>query len=194
MKLSKYDGKTVRLTDFRGEVFDGEATWDSEEYCFHEYGEEEEGLRIDNWLFYRSQIRRVELLGEREPSLWMSRPLHRMKLQHEPFRMMELGQKTVELRLWDEKRRRLRVGDVIRFEDTTDETEVLYVQVEELLVFPGFARLYRSLPLLECGYTPANVSAASPADMYEYYSAEDEARWGAVGIRVSQPWFDVAGK
>lgn len=190
MKLSDYDGKLVRLTDDNGQVFDGEAVWDSAEYCFHEYGEEEEALRIDNWLFYRSQIQSVELLGQREPALWMSRPLHRMKLHPEPFRMMELGQKTVELRLWDEKRRKLRVGDVIRFEDTTDDTEVLYVQVEELSVFPSFAELYRALPLLACGYTSENISAASPEDMRLYYSPEDEARWGVVGIRISRPWLN----
>ncbi len=189
MKLSAYEDKLVRLTDFQGQVFDGEAIWDSEEYCFHEYGVEEEALRIDNWLFYRSQIRRVELLGEREPALWMSRPLHRMKLNPEPFRMMELGRKTIELRLWDEKRRRLRVGDVIRFEDVTDETEVLYVRVEELRVFPDFAGLYRTLPLLACGYSEENVAFASPEDMRRYYSPERQARWGVVGIRVSQPWF-----
>ena len=190
MKLSDYEEKPVRLTDFQGQVFDGEAVWDSESYCFHEYGVEEEALRIDNWLFYKSQIRRIELLGERKPSLWMSRPLHCMKLQHEPFRMMELGKKTIELRLWDEKRRRLRVGDVIRFEDVTDETEVLYVQVEELRVFPDFARLYAELPLLSCGYTEENVASASPSDMDAYYSPEQQARWGVVGIRISQPWFD----
>ncbi len=190
MKLSDYDGKLVRLTDDNGQVFDGETVWDSEEYCFHEYGVEEEALRIDNWLFYKSQIRHVELLGQREPALWMSRPLHRMKLHPEPFRMMELGQKTIELRLWDEKRRKLHVGDVIRFEDATDETEVLYVQVAELRVFPGFEELYRELPLLQCGYTEENVTSASPSDMDAYYSPERQARWGVVGIRVSQPWLE----
>ena len=188
MKLSDYDGKLVRLTDDNGQVFDGEALWDCEEYCFHEYGVEEEALRIDGWLFYKSQIRHVELLGEREPALWMSCPLHRMKLNPEPFRMMEDGKKTIELRLWDEKRRKLRPGDVIRFEDAADETEVLFVQVEELCVFPGFAQLYRELPLLDCGYTAETVSVASPEDMRLYYSSEEEARWGVVGIRVSQPW------
>ena len=177
MKLSDYEEKPVRLTDVQGQVFDGEAVWDSESYCLHEYGEEEEALRIDNWLFYKSQIRRVELLGDREPALWMSR-------------MMELGQKTIELRLWDEKRRKLHVGDVVRFEDDSDETEVLYVQVEELRVFPGFEELYRELPLLQCGYTEENVSSASPTDMDAYYSPEEQARWGVVAIRVSQPWFD----
>ena len=185
MKLSNYDGKYVRVTDIHGEVFDGEARWFSAEYCFHEYGREEEALIIDSWLFYKSQIRSLELPRADEPPVWMSRPLHRMALQHEPFRMIESGLKKIELRLYDEKRRKLRVGDVIRFADTTDETEVLFVMVEELCVYADFGALYRDLPLLDCGYTAVNVKSASPTDMDLYYTPEEQARWGVVGIRVS---------
>ena len=79
MDLSAFDGKTVRLTDARGDVFEGEAVHDSEEYCAHEYGWAEESLNIDHWLFRRSEIVSLELL-EGEPRVWMGRRMHRMHL------------------------------------------------------------------------------------------------------------------
>ncbi|MBQ9188117.1 MAG: DUF3850 domain-containing protein, partial [Clostridia bacterium] len=61
-----------------------------------------------------------------------------MKLFPEPFRMIENGSKTIELRLYDEKRRKVQVGDIIRFTNTGDEEDVLRVVVEKLYVFNSF--------------------------------------------------------
>ena len=41
--------------------------------------------------------------------------LHHMKLQQEPFRKVMAGDKTIELRLNDTKRQRIRAGDQIEF-------------------------------------------------------------------------------
>lgn len=48
---------------------------------------------------------------------------HTMKLQPSPFERIVSGQKTVELRLYDEKRRQIRSGDTIRFIKTTPPYE-----------------------------------------------------------------------
>lgn len=39
--------------------------------------------------------------------------IHYMKLYNEPFQMIKKGEKTIELRLNDEKRRKLKKGDTI---------------------------------------------------------------------------------
>lgn len=184
MDLLAFDNQSVRITLKNGEVFDGAATYDSDEYCMHILGVGEQALEIDNWVFYESDIESVVPL-EGEPRLWLGRPMHRMKLWHEPYAMVESGQKTIELRLYDEKRMRIKIGDVIRFEDTEDNTEVLFAQVEKLHVFRNFAELYRALPLTECGYTEESAKTASPHDMDAYYSEREQQRYGAVGIRIS---------
>ena len=97
---------------------------------------------------------------------------------------MESGRKTIELRLYDEKRRLLREGDVIRFESRADETDVLRAIVKKLHVFPDFAALYAALPLTACGYTPEEAAAASSKDMERLYSPAEQARWGVVGIEL----------
>lgn len=184
MDLASFDNKTIRLVDKWGDVFDGESEWLCPEYCEHEYGPFEEALKIDDFLFFADTIRSVEELSG-TPELWMSRRMHHMHLTQKAFDQMDRGRKTLELRLWDEKRRQIRVGDVIRFENVEDETDVLHMDVTELLRFPSFEELYRSVSLADCGYAAGET--ASPKDMDAFYTPEEQARWGVVAIRVAEP-------
>ena len=186
MELSQYEDKCVHILTIDDVIFEGNCAWDSSEYCWHEYGREEEALRIDQWIFYKSDIKEVQVIEEKDKYLWMNKTEHRMHLDPEPFRMIESGEKTFELRLYDEKRREIREGDIIRFEDSTDEEEILKVLVKKLHVFKSFKELYDSLPLTRCGYTESDVANASCLDMEKYYSPEKERKYGVVGIEVEQ--------
>ena len=109
---------------------------------------------------------------------------HSMWLHPAPMEMIRSGRKTIELRLYDEKRRGISAGDTICFRSREDPQDTLRVQVEDIYIFSSFAELYRELPLLQCGYTAENAASASPDDMTEYYSKEEQARFGVVGIRI----------
>ena len=109
---------------------------------------------------------------------------HSMKLHSAPFSMIKSGKKTIELRLWDEKRRQMQVGDRMVFTNTATGEE-LTAAILALHRFSTFEELYRALPLLSCGYTPENVDAAAPADMDAYYSPEKQRKYGVVGIELS---------
>lgn len=111
---------------------------------------------------------------------------HDMKLNPEPFEMIKSGNKTIELRLFDEKRQKIKVGDRIVFTETVT-SEKLSVKVEKLHRFNNFDELYKSLPLLKCGYTEKTVADAKPSDMEEYYSLEEQKKYGVVGIEISRP-------
>ncbi|MBR5947606.1 MAG: NYN domain-containing protein [Clostridia bacterium] len=110
--------------------------------------------------------------------------LHKMNLNDRPFEMIKSGQKTIELRLYDEKRRLISVGDIIEFTHSSDETRILRTRVKALHIFKDFAELYAALPLDKCGYTAEDIALASPEDMLEYYSREKQAQYGAVGIEL----------
>ena len=110
---------------------------------------------------------------------------HTMQLQPSPFEMIRNGTKTIELRLYDDKRRKIRIGDRIVFVHTENRAETLETSVTGLYVFDSFAALYDSLPLLECGYTEADIGTASPEDMDEYYPREMQRKYGVVGIRIT---------
>ncbi len=182
LPLSQWDNQTVRITDNEENCFDGLCEYNSAEYNLHEYGRGEEGLMIDDWLFYASYIIKVEPIPEKMPALWLGKTQHSMKLFPEPFVMIEKGIKTIELRLYDPKRRQIHPGDIIRFVNTEDETETLRAIVDHLSTFDSFVQLYAALPLLKCGYTQDNVAVASPHDMDAIYSQEQQKQWGVVGI------------
>ena len=111
--------------------------------------------------------------------------VHQMKLQPQPFDKIRSGQKTVELRLLDEKRKRVAVGDVIEFLCVEGSREKLRARVVALHRFDSFAALFRCRPLVEkCGYAPEELPFASARDMERYYSKEEEARWGVVAIEL----------
>ncbi len=108
---------------------------------------------------------------------------HEMKLSPEPFTMMVSGIKTIELRLFDEKRRHIKPNDRIQFTNTENGTKIT-VRVIEIHPFNSFAELYAKLPLLKCGYTEQTIQNAKPEDMLEYYSIEQEKLYGVVGIET----------
>lgn len=110
--------------------------------------------------------------------------VHEMKLHQRPFDMMASGKKTIELRLHDEKRQRIQIGDTIVFAKTTDTTQRLEAVVTALYPFRSFEELYRNLPLEQCGYLPEEVPLASYEDMEAYYSPEEQERYGVLGIRI----------
>ena len=107
-----------------------------------------------------------------------------MKLRSQLFYMIRSGQKTYELRLYDEKRQRVRVNDEIEFSCLDGNETPFVVRVIGLHLFNSFTELYSALPLLKCGYTKAMLVDASPDDMNQYYSIKEQARYGVVGIEI----------
>ena len=109
---------------------------------------------------------------------------HSMQLQPSPFEMIRNGTKTIELRLFDEKRKKIQIRDTILFTNTASK-ETVRVKVLELWVFDSFETLYSRLPLSDCGYTKDDIDTASPDDMNAYYPKEMQKKYGVVGIRVA---------
>ena len=59
MDLNKFDGKCVRIITTSGEVFEGVVSYDDREYAFHEYGQDQEALRLTPIVFYKDEIKSV---------------------------------------------------------------------------------------------------------------------------------------
>ncbi len=112
--------------------------------------------------------------------------MHEMRLNPTPFEQIKSGAKTIELRLLDEKRQKIKVGDKIVFTNLATG-EQLCKTVENLYRFDSFETLYKTLPLLRCGYTADDVDKAHPSDMERYYSAEEQKQYGVVGIALFTP-------
>ena len=68
--------------------------------------------------------------------------IHEMRLHNSPFKLIKNGTKTIELRLNDEKRRLIKVGDIIRFTNRVT-LEELDAEVINLYSYPSFEELYK---------------------------------------------------
>ena len=107
---------------------------------------------------------------------------HYLKLNPFPFFQIESGNKTIELRLYDEKRKEIKIEDHIIFTHREDDSRSLTAKVTHLHTFVSFRELYATLPLLKCGYTEQNVHTADFHDMAQYYSQKEQELYGVVGI------------
>ena len=60
--LPNCDEKMTQVTDVSGRKFTGIAVTEPADYCFHEYGRDEEAVIVNNYLIYISDIREIRLL------------------------------------------------------------------------------------------------------------------------------------
>ena len=105
--------------------------------------------------------------------------LHKMKLNESPFERIKNGTKTIEFRLFDEKRQQIKVGDKIEFSKLPNLQEKLLVDVIELYREDTFENLFRKL------YNDEEEIVRKTKSMYNYYSPEEEKEYGVLGIKIS---------
>lgn len=104
-----------------------------------------------------------------------------MHLTHSAFKAMQEGNKNIEIRLYDEKRRELKKDDIISFLDIITEN-VINTRVISINIFSSFKILYERYPKKSLGY--AESETADYSDMFEYYSENDEKKYGVVAIEI----------
>ncbi len=109
--------------------------------------------------------------------------IHKMKLNAEPYEKIDKGEKTVELRLYDEKRQLLKVNDYIEFTNIKDQRKLL-VLIEDLKTYKSFMELYKYYDKLSMGYDKEDI--ADPNDMKEYYSNEEQKKYGVIAIKIKK--------
>lgn len=104
---------------------------------------------------------------------------YRMNLQKKYFNFVKNGTKRVELRLLDEKRQAIKVGDRIDFEcdGATIATRVIGV-----LYYQNFKEIFEDLPmekLAEKGFPKEELLKS----LEEFYTPGLQSKYGVVGFR-----------
>lgn len=108
---------------------------------------------------------------------------HELKLQPRFFDFIKNGTKRIELRLNDEKRQQIKIGDTIKFCREPDLQTTLTAQVVGLLHYPSFADLVADFDidiLADHSMTKAELLAA----LSQFYTPAAQAQYGVVGIRL----------
>lgn len=107
-----------------------------------------------------------------------------MKLNQAPYNKIVAGDKTIELRLYDEKRRALKIGDYIIFSDANDSKRRLLVIVRGLYHSENFEELFDDISLVKCGFDTSVTMDMAANRMHEYYLEEEISRYGVLGIKI----------
>jgi uncharacterized membrane protein YjjB (DUF3815 family)/ASC-1-like (ASCH) protein len=121
---------------------------------FHEYYDKKNLLPENNILDSKKQI-------------------HFFHLKNDPFQKILSGKKTIELRLYDKKRKQIKIGDFIEFSNI-DDNKTITVKVTSICIYPTFKELYENVSLEAIGYDSSNIDTASYLDMNEFYSQEEQ--------------------
>lgn len=106
---------------------------------------------------------------------------HKMNLNNEPFNCIKDGTKTIELRLNDKKRQLLKENDLIEFTNRTT-LENIIVEIVKLYKYSNFNELYKHFDKISMGYGKDDI--ANPKDMEQYYSKEEQDKYGVVAIEI----------
>lgn len=108
---------------------------------------------------------------------------HEMKLRAIYFDKIVLGEKVFEVRLNDEKRKAIAIGDTIVFKKLPELEKEIETVVTDLSHFKSFTEMAKNLSSTEIGFE--NCSEKAIVDAYhEFYSVEDENKFGVLAIKV----------
>lgn len=111
---------------------------------------------------------------------------HYMKLNPEPFERIASDKKTIELRLYDEKRKQVKPDDEIIFTHIQNPCRSISVIVDSVITAASFESLFKHISLVDCGYEENEITGSNHLDMNQYYSEEKQRQYGVVGIRFSK--------
>lgn len=108
---------------------------------------------------------------------------HEMKLQPEYYNYMLNGTKRIEIRLNDEKRKIIQVGDTITFLKEPDLKESFNTKVIELLKYNNFEELIKDIDislLADKSITKEELINT----LEKFYPIEKQNKYGVLGIRI----------
>lgn len=108
---------------------------------------------------------------------------HTMGLYEEHLNNIKNGDKIIEVRLNDEKRRKIKIGDTIRFIQVPDEAVEIRAEVKELTVYPTFKDMYENVSAEDMGSRGDTVEEMVK-NTYEIYTPDQERIDGTLAIGI----------
>lgn len=111
--------------------------------------------------------------------------LHQMKLQPKYFEFIKSGTKRIELRLNDEKRSIIQLGDTIEFLKEPEQLEKLQVKVVGLLRYNSFTELFNDFDISILADNSMTKEELLDV-LQEFYTVEKQKEYGVLGIRIEK--------
>ncbi len=107
-----------------------------------------------------------------------------MKLNPAPFESILSGKKVIELRLYDFKRRELRLDDYLIFTNTENVKRKILVKIKNLSRYDTFEQCFLEVSPALCGFEEDISFQEAAVKMETYYSPEDIKKFGVLAIGI----------
>ena len=104
-----------------------------------------------------------------------------MKLSKLPFEKITNGKKIIESRLYDEKRKKINVGDQIEFSCNDKPGKKVITKVKALYRYESFKYLFSDFPP---EYFGSNSKDELIKEIETFYSKEEQKKYGVIGIKI----------
>ena len=108
---------------------------------------------------------------------------HILKLQPKYFDYINNGTKRIELRLYDEKRQKINIGDTIIFQKEPELEIIMKVKVIGILRYNTFEDLFKDFDI-EMLADKSMTKQELLNVLEEFYTPEKQEQYGVVGIRI----------
>ncbi len=110
--------------------------------------------------------------------------MHQMKVRRIYYTKLKEKTKTIELRLNDEKRQKIKIGDKIEFSCAENLEDKLFVEVTALYKAANFKELSGKIDIKKAGFsgTPEEVQQI----MEEFYPSIEQQKYGVLGIEIKR--------
>ena len=108
---------------------------------------------------------------------------HEMKLQQKYDDFIKNGTKRIEIRLFDEKRQKIKIGDTIKFLKEDNQDESFEVKVIGLLRYNSFEDMFKDFDisvLSDKSMTKDELISV----LEKFYTKEKQEKYGVLGIRI----------
>lgn len=110
---------------------------------------------------------------------------HILKLQPKYFDYINNGTKKIELRLFDEKRKKINIGDTIIFQKEPELENEIKVKVIGLLRYNSFKELFEDFDI-EIMADKSMTKKELLNVLEEFYTPEKQKQYGVIGIRIEK--------
>lgn len=109
--------------------------------------------------------------------------MHHMKVQTKYYNLLKSGKKVVELRLFDEKRQQIKIGDEIVFSNLSDTNDSFVARVINLYRAESFDKLCQIITLAQAGFTSKEELITV---LQEFYPPDSQQKYGVLGIEIQK--------
>ena len=110
---------------------------------------------------------------------------HELKLQPRYYEYILGGTKDIEIRLYDEKRQKINLGDIIILKKEPELNESFKVKVVGLLRYENFEGLFKDFGVDRLADKSMKKSELLE-ELEKFYTKEKQKEYGVLGIRIEK--------